>query len=491
MIGILLPVTALGLMLQPPLNTRSTTPLSGPGTGTRAVVPLRMADGFVESVEDLENKIKEQKTETSTETSTVWPDFDNVRLLDKPLLQALATVCAKLYDPALFAAWTPEDPKQPDNTALDQAYVQSKPGGQYREGGEYTKNGGYTNGAEALVEGIQIFNKDTTQERGGKDYGGTPSLAEYGEAADGFTDFHGKDQAAIPPFAAVVVKPNDEEDNILILAWRGSITAFDFINDVALSPTLSSRWSGATNEDCAHGAYVNLIETHNVKRVFLTGHSLGGGLANVAHLVVRGQLQKAGSPWAKLDGKATWLACTFASPQTIVRKYDTEKIPPKLVSDLDTSSYNFVYGCDAVPRSIGMLKYLGDLLEIVVPEIADDELNQAVNKLSFAKKWAARAALHELNPEQKLEDADQNAVKLLKGKGLSEVVAQFTHIGMVVYQAPEANEYEYLDNKANIDEVLDVNGPAFTKLLGDKENYAKSLLDAHSDSFSRYKFAGK
>ena len=59
MIGILLPLTALGLMLQPRLNTRSTTPLSAPGTGTRAVVPLRMADGFVESVEDLETKIKE------------------------------------------------------------------------------------------------------------------------------------------------------------------------------------------------------------------------------------------------------------------------------------------------------------------------------------------------------------------------------------------------------------------------------------------------
>ena len=211
MIGILLPVTVLGLMLQPPLNTRSTTPLSTPGTGTRAVVPLRMADGFVESVEALENKIKEHKT--STETSTVWPDFDEVRPLDKPLLQALATVCAKLYDPALFAAWTPEDPTKPDNTALDQAYVQSKPGGQYREGGVYDPTSGlYTNGpkTQALVEGIQIFNKDTTQVNGTK-VSGTPSLADYGKVIAGLTDFHGTDQAAIPPFAALIVKPNDEE----------------------------------------------------------------------------------------------------------------------------------------------------------------------------------------------------------------------------------------------------------------------------------------
>lgn len=160
---------------------------------------------------------KKQKTETST----VWPDFDKGLpfpgqvgpLLDKPLLQALATVCAKLYDPALYAAWTPEDPTA--TKGLDQAYVQSKPGGQYREGGEYTKNEGknvYTNGTEALVEGIQIFNKDTTQERGGKDYGGTPSLADYGKATHGFTDFHGTDQAAIPPFAAVVVEPHNDSE---------------------------------------------------------------------------------------------------------------------------------------------------------------------------------------------------------------------------------------------------------------------------------------
>ena len=145
--------------------------------------------------------------------------------------------------------------------------MQSKPGGQYREGGVYDPTSGlYTNGpkTQALVEGIQIFNKDTTQVNGTK-VSGTPSLADYGKVIAGLTDFHGTDQAAIPPFAALIVKPNDEEvrgtpiespaiggllpilasllwqDNILILAWRGSITAFDFINDVALSPTLCKR----------------------------------------------------------------------------------------------------------------------------------------------------------------------------------------------------------------------------------------------------------
>ena len=72
---------------------------------------------------------------------------------------------------------------------------------------------------------------------------------------------------------------------------------------------------------------MGLIETHKVERAFFIGHSLGGGIANVAHLVVRGQLKKAGSPWAKLDGKVTWLACTFAALQTIVRLYPSMEKP--------------------------------------------------------------------------------------------------------------------------------------------------------------------
>ena len=112
----------------------------------------------------------------------------------------------------------------------------------------------------------------------------------------------------------------------------------------------ASRWSGVTKEIRAHGAYTNIVENtfsvhehaivdliiqHKVERAFLTGHSLGGGIANVAHLVVRGQLALAqtddlgkNSAWAKLyaakngawlGDQITWLSCTFASPQTIVR----------------------------------------------------------------------------------------------------------------------------------------------------------------------------
>ena len=148
----------------------------------------------------------------------------------------------------------------------------------------------------------------------------------------------------------------------------------------------ATRWSSETKDIYAHGAYTNLVENtfslhedaivdliekHNVKRAFITGqHSLGGGIANVAHLVVRGQLKTAGSPWFKLDGEVAWLACTFAAPESIVRQYEKKNLPPPLlINDLDEWSSNIVYGCDPVPRI--MLAYGGNLLEIVVPKIID------------------------------------------------------------------------------------------------------------------------
>ena len=362
----------------------------------------------------------------------VFPDeIDGV---DKPLLQMLATVCQKLYDEKLYAVLKPKDGAE-TNDMLDQPYTL------FKKGGEYEDDTG------KVISGYHIFNNNTEL---------TASLAEYGEVIDGITDFHDKFQPALPPFAALIVQPKDDKAaKILILAWRGSVTAFDWINDAACSPTLSTRWSGKDTKDVlAHGAFVNLVENtfsrhedeivklikkHEVERAFFTGHSLGGGLANVAHLVVRGQLQKAGSPWAELNNiKLALSACTFAAPQTIVRLYEADP-PPQLVVDLDASSYNIVYGCDAVPRLPGMLKFMGDLVEKVVPKVLTKKLEE--KKAAHLPWWAMFRNLAGSKAlgvvENKLKDKGVGAaVRFLKDKGIAEVVRHYTHQGTVVYLAP-------------------------------------------------------
>ena len=134
-------------------------------------------------------------------TSVAWPTIDGVPTMDgvdKPLVQTLATVCSKLYDEVLHAAWKPKDVNK-----WAQPYELSKE--------------------------VGIFNKDTTQvikglgpviEGLGPGYGtpyGTASLAQYGTVIDGITDFHGEDQAAIPPFAALIVQPKDEPEAVRTL----------------------------------------------------------------------------------------------------------------------------------------------------------------------------------------------------------------------------------------------------------------------------------
>ena len=282
---------------------------------------------------------------------------------------------------------------------------------------------------------------------------------------------------------------------------------------IAPNPTLcwllaAARWSGGTkasrkNPVRARGAYANIVEdtfcqyedeivdlimTHKVKRVFFTGHSLGGGLANVAHLAVRGQLALgqadllgSGSPWTnpKLD-KVDWLACTWASPQTIVRLSEPEK-PPPLIKELDASSYNIVYGCDIVPRA-AMLAFLGNVLEIVVPQIKvnkdePEDIPGSVKKLFALKKLPLGG----------------NVVEYLKNDGTAYVAKNLTHVGKVLYQRSEDGkrygedgrfkedeEYMCLAPEAQIQKVLDVKDPtAFKKLWGDPDKYGKSFKAAH------------
>ena len=201
----------------------------------------------------------------------------------------------------------------------------------------------------------------------------------------------------------------------------------------------ATRWSGQAPDILAHGGCVNLIENTfsrhedkivakivdimkeypKVKRAFFTGHSLGGGVANVAHLVVRGQLKKAVSPWAKLYGKVDWLCLSFAAPQTIVRLYEPEAAPI-LIRDLDNSSFNIVYGCDIVPRP-GMLAYVGNLLEIVVPNILEEGYSLILNKYPFLR------ALLSLRKLASLLDNDSEAViKFLKDKGYAFTLDSLT-----------------------------------------------------------------
>ena len=308
----------------------------------------------------------------------------------------------------------------------------------------------------------------------------------------------------------------------------------------------ATRWSSESKHIGALSAYVNLVEDtfarhedkivglikeHNVKRAFFTGHSLGGGIANVAHLAVRGQLNKAGSPWAELNGKVTWLAYTFAAPQTVVRKYEPEN-KPQLMAELDDWSYNVVYGCDAVPRFPGMLGYLGAVVEIVVPDFVDNKLVVTplgtfllyTSYIGFTLLVSAFVILKKVNRffvirtglgllgtivgtiggtivvqvkflkfflknNRFVKKPAKTAGEFLKEKGLEEVIRQFTHTGTVLYKESDNQTYIPLKGEAIQEKLNDVKGAATTELRASQDKKT-SLLDAHS-YYNHFKFETK
>jgi hypothetical protein len=252
-------------------------------------------------------------------------------------------------------------------------------------------------------------------------------------------DNHGGLGATIPPFCVAVA------DSCMILAWRGSKTIMDWVSDVSYAPVTSSRWNQVSAQVRAHGAYASLIEsdlaTHEVwivdqvqkrsiKTLLLTGHSLAGGLAQVAQLVIEGQLQTPGSLWFPLQNALEVRSVAFAAPMTIhlagsqIKKIDTKT--RNFLKRIASRSCNMVYGPDIVPHGSGDLEYVLKVVEKLIPEV--------VSSLPYS--WALKM----LGLESKISRTFTSMISKENVKGLAEVMMQYHHLGTVVYYpAPSAS----------------------------------------------------
>jgi hypothetical protein len=93
--------------------------------------------------------------------------------------------------------------------------------------------------------------------------------------------------------------------NTLILAWRATKSMKDWMTNFCCIPRESELWSHSYPNLKAHGGYTEILEKKwptycqtiesiinkgSIKRVIFTGHSLGGGMATVAHVVFKSQM---------------------------------------------------------------------------------------------------------------------------------------------------------------------------------------------------------
>jgi hypothetical protein len=238
---------------------------------------------------------------------------------------------------------------------------------------------------------------------------------------------HGELAATTPPFIWAV------KEKTLIMGWRGSQTIMDWMTDFHAAPVTSARWK--TNQIRVHAGFLAMVESdfvlfekdlvaqivaRGITEVIFTGHSLGGAMAQVAHLIVEGQLlTEEKSAWDSLK-KVTFRTISFSAPMSVVILKGVDDPDAKtLLSNVSKNVCNIIFGNDPVPRIFSMVEFLLDL--------ANDVGGRSKVPMSFVKKFVFPAQLRKL-----LEDG----VDLQSQSGsaaLLRILFLYRHLGKIVY----------------------------------------------------------
>lgn len=249
-----------------------------------------------------------------------------------------------------------------------------------------------------------------------------------------------KFRATNPTFGAAV------SGDTLILVWRGTHpgeSPMDLVNDAALSPNSSIVWrkhaksikiQGAMTSLCINDI-VNFEETiigackkHRIKEIVTTGHSLGGGIGQVAHTVLRAQMQDANSPWSKLNN-VNVRSVVFSAPMTTVVLDDYSDETEEFVDELDENSCNLIFSNDLVPRVYGYLSFINDYADDVIPKLGPYLRKDKPLKLPSLFLKVVIDKIAEAQKKKLLEN------KLFEE--LTDVMSDYIHPGNIVYYKDE------------------------------------------------------
>lgn len=176
--------------------------------------------------------------------------------------------------------------------------------------------------------------------------------------------------------------------SILILCWRGTHTPGDALKDVELDST--APFEGQTLEvqkdlyntiknnyksnfksikDFVKGEYSQVKGTQAkdgvpIKRIILTGHSLGASIANVAHLC----LKLPSKDWNDLvqtckDETVCVQTIAFSAPMSIIVDNKSNGLKTLIQREIYPNMINILYGGDVVPRLYSDLEYIQEFVD--------------------------------------------------------------------------------------------------------------------------------
>eukprot|EP00978_Attheya_sp_CCMP212_P003698 scaffold7778_cov45-Attheya_sp.AAC.1 len=280
-------------------------------------------------------------------------------------------------------------------------------------------------------------------------------------------DTHKKLEVTSPPFVVVVM------GKTMICGWRGSSTLMDWVMDVAFAPVASSRWITSAKSVRAQGGYCALIESdlslhehfliknikdRGIEELVLTGHSLAGGLSQVAHLSIAGSRANTYSPWSDSAlKKLTVRSIAFSAPMTTLNlDRANDPVSVSFVQDVGSNMCNIIYECDPVPRGYANVTFIQALMDDAIPQI--------VKGIAIPRVLKGIFGVH-----KKIVSALDGFIK--SQSDLIKVAEYYRHIGKVIYyEDDESKPVTYIDK-----------GFHYTKPKGSTQNLFYDLKYKPSD----------
>mmetsp|Transcript_10012 Transcript_10012/g.24949 ORF Transcript_10012/g.24949 Transcript_10012/m.24949 type:complete len:501 (+) Transcript_10012:55-1557(+) len=307
------------------------------------------------------------------------------------------------------------------------------------------------------MTGVDVVTTQIAATLSGQVYGATSSDSfalpeDKGVEIIRFDD-NGKLKETTPPMALAV------RGNTLFWVFcgtRGTNNPMDIIVDASFAPVTSRAWYHTAPNVRAQAGMLSLVQSyfaihdeaireviaaHGIENFIFTGHSLGGGIAQLMHCFLQGEVEREGSDWNKLVGddklgeRLTLRSLSFAAPMTIVNLTSKGLEDPdssRFLERVAETSCCFVFEMDVVPRGYGCIHFLNQVMREGIPEL--------VGRVKPGYGWTILKWI--FRARRRLTDSIDSFIE--DNKELIRVMSYFRHIGVICYYPSMTDKPEKL-----------------------------------------------